>query len=732
MESAPLVLAFGFGNALMLGWMAAAAAPIVIHLWNRRRYREVRWAAMEYLLAALRKNSRRIRLEQWLVLAVRVLLIALLVMAVAQPYMEQMGLNFIAGQRTLKVLVIDGSFSMGYKPTDKNLFERAKQLAEQIVEESSQGDAFMLLVMASPPSVVVGTPAMEQHDFIEEIKSLKLPHGGGDLPATLVKIEELLHAAEWTGKARTQVFFLTDLGRASWAPELAGKRATGEYEERIARLAQGASLVVIDLGQEAAENLAVTGLAVNEPYTTIAGEVAIEAQVRNFGAQLQSHHLIEFLVDGHRVKESYVNVPAGGQAQATINYRFEAPGNHVVEARLGPDLLDIDNHRWLALDVKESLRVLCVDGKPAGGGMVGATDYLVLALNPQPDSTQPALVRPEVIAESALLDRDLTRYDCIFLCNVAQFTASEARVLHNYVQGGGGVVFFLGDQVLAERYNGQLGGDQQLRLLPARLNDLSAQSQVPYRFDPLDYRHPLVSIFKGREQAGLLTTPTYRYFRLTIPEGSAAKTALAFEGGDPAIVEEPIGRGRSILVATEGSLSSVDPATKNPWTTMPVWPSYVPIVQELLALAVRGQSSGHNSQVGQEIGERMPTTAARLPITLHTPDGPQELRPAVDAEGTRWSYGETFRSGIYRAELGPPIEREESFAVNVDTSESNLAKIDRMELPAGFTTEARTNLDVVGEIVNRHSGLHKSLLYGVLGLLLLETFLAWRFGHAKA
>ena len=174
------LFAFGFGNILMLGWLAAAAAPILIHLWNKRRYREVRWAAIEYLLAAMRQNSRRMRLEQWLLLAIRTLLVALVVIAVAQPFLDQLGLNFVPGERTLKVLVIDGSYSMAYKPTDKSQFERAKQLAAQIVEDSSQGDAFTLVLMASPPSVIVGSPAVEPHDFLEEIRNLKLVHAGAD------------------------------------------------------------------------------------------------------------------------------------------------------------------------------------------------------------------------------------------------------------------------------------------------------------------------------------------------------------------------------------------------------------------------------------------------------------------------------------------------------------------------------------------------------------------------
>ena len=96
------------------------------------------------------------------------------------------------------MLVIDGSYSMAYKPTDKSRFERAKQLAAQIVEESTQGDGFTLVLMASPPSVIVGTPAVEPRDFLEEIENLKLPHGGADLPATLAQVEQMLEIGRAT------------------------------------------------------------------------------------------------------------------------------------------------------------------------------------------------------------------------------------------------------------------------------------------------------------------------------------------------------------------------------------------------------------------------------------------------------------------------------------------------------------------------------------------------------
>ena len=402
MNLATPLVAFGFGNLLMLGWLAAAAAPILIHLWNKRKYREVPWAAIEYLLAAMRKNSRRMRLEQWSLLAVRTLIIVLLVLAVAQPFLEQAGFSFSPDGRTLKVLVVDGSFSMGYKPTDKSRFDRAKQWAAQIVDESSQGDAFALVLMASPPRVIVGSPAAEPEDFQDELENLALPHGGADLPATLTEVEKILNTAGDGGWSRADVYFLTDLGRNTWLPDLKDD-GQQKHAQRLAGLAQRASLIVVDLGQDGAENLAVTELTTSEPFATTAREVSFTAQVRNFGVQPRNQHLVEFHVDGRRVKETYIDVPAGEQASVAMAHRFDTPGDHVVELRLGPDLLDVDNHRWRSVGVKQQLRVLCVNGKPSSVPMSGATDYLALALNPEADQIgTTSVVQPEVILESAL------------------------------------------------------------------------------------------------------------------------------------------------------------------------------------------------------------------------------------------------------------------------------------------------------------------------------------------
>ena len=120
-----------------------------------------------------------------------------------------------------------------------------------------------------------------------------------------------------------------------------------------------------------------------------------------------------------------------------------------LEARLvrrrASTFLDVDNHCWLAVPVKDTLSALIVNGE----GALENTRYLYDALDPYRDGSGPLPVRVERVADGSLLEQDLRRFDVVFLSNVAEFTAAEGRLLADYSRGGGGLVFFLGDHVNA-------------------------------------------------------------------------------------------------------------------------------------------------------------------------------------------------------------------------------------------------------------------------------------------
>ena len=147
--------------------------------------------------------------------------------------------------------------------------------------------------------------------------------------------------------------------------------------------------------------------------------------------------------------------------------------------------------------------------------------------------------------ESQLSRRELTPYDAVVLCNMAQVTEPEVTALDDYLKQGGGVVVFGGDQVVAENYNRMLfaGGKG---ILPAEVGpsvgDASNRSEGGFAFNPLGYRHPIISDFDGIAHpviTGLTSVKTWQFHKLKLPRESLATVALRFENGDPAIIEVP-------------------------------------------------------------------------------------------------------------------------------------------------------------------------------------------------
>ena len=110
--------------------------------------------------------------------------------------------------------------------------------------------------------------------------------------------------------------------------------------------------------------------------------------------------------------------------------------------------------------------------------------------------------------------------------------------------------------------------------------------------------------------SGLTQARSWQYHKLVIPKGSKAEVALAFDTGDPAVVESHRHRGTVILVATSADTG---------WTTWPIHKSYPPVMQEIVLLASAGRLSQRNVRVGQPFDRSFPAAGASAPVTVITP-----------------------------------------------------------------------------------------------------------------
>ncbi len=728
--AARLIWGLGFANAPLLYGLAAASIPIVIHLLNRRKFRETSWAAMRFLLAAIRKNQRRIRIEQWLLLCVRTLVLLFLGLAMAKPFLESYG-AVLLGRRTHRVFVIDASMSMSYTSADKSRFEQAKELAARLLKESRGGDAASVILMGEPPRIVIGDPSPNLAEVRKEIEELTPTHGRADPRTALEAVERVLETSPIPQK---EIVFLSDLQAASWRPSEAG---SDELKRVVARLeARRPRIVFVDLGKAGGENRALTGLEIDAPVITSGMTAHVRATVRSYGTASSVPVRARLSDDGRLGPEETVDVPPGEAVPIVFSRQFSTPGEHLLEVAIDDDPLAVDNRRRLIVPVRDSLSVLLVDGHYRSEPYQAETDYLAQALEPSEEEPgRPRAIRVEVISESRLVNRDLTPYDAVGLCNVARFAAPEASALDQFLRQGGGVVVFGGDQVSAENYN-QVLHDQGRGLLPAALGPTvgdAAKKEAGFLMNPLGFRHPIVAEYQGESDSvtsGLTQALTWQYHRLILPKDSKATVALAFDDGDPAVIESKRHRGTVIMVATSADAG---------WTTWPIHKSYPPVMQQIFLRAAAGRLEQRNIRVGEPFDQSFPAAAVAAPVSVTTPAGKTVAAKLTAVGGLgQLHFEQTDLAGRYEARVGPPVGVVSSFAANPDPSESDPAKLDRAALSAVFGDLSLVYVTGSNELaldpgsVGRRGELHRPLLQGLLVLLLVESLLAWKFGRGPA
>ncbi len=276
---------------------AAISIPVVIHLLNRKRYRIVPWAAMRFLLAAQRKTSRKLRIEQLLLLAVRCLLLLLLLAAMCSvtPWAEAAWRWFApggvavaggGGARTKSSSSTD-RLAWASRPTASIASRRRRNAAKQIVKQSNGGDGFSVILLASPPRMIVpgpmtdgdpGLPSEDANKVLARLDGLRRTDGNADLAAALTTVEDLLEASP-PKYAEKEVYFFTNLQRTTWVARQAA--ALAGTVQKIQAHAKTAA--IIDVGQDGAENLAVEDLCADRSHRHDRPATLLQAVLHNFG-----------------------------------------------------------------------------------------------------------------------------------------------------------------------------------------------------------------------------------------------------------------------------------------------------------------------------------------------------------------------------------------------------------------------------------------------------------------
>lgn len=741
-----------FVNPWLIGGLSLAAAPIVIHLLNRRRFRVHHWAAMDFLFEAAVSNRRRLKFEDLILLLLRVIIIVLLVLAVARPLVTGVG----SWREDARVVILDDSFSMEVFTPTGAVFEAARQSAINQVQDAIGGAIPVSLHLGSQPEA--GTLAVDRTAAAAGLESGSAVLGDigelrvSDLSLRLDRSVDSL--AREANADRSPLFrrvvVVSDFRAVDWLDGNGGLaapiRAVFENLDN-ADLRDRFAFQFVDVGRSDVENAAVTDVRVTTPHVLSGVPARILVEVTNFSASTRS--LLEGTVSIgkaglaaftplYRIPLPLIeSIPPGESVSVEVDSTFEEAGQFLLHVELGHDSLPRDDESFAVVTVQDSIDVVVVDGDPRRDRFSSESGFLVAALAPRGELSTG--VRTTVVTRR-LSAADIEDADVVLILNRASIEASEWDLLQRRVRDGMGLGFFLGNLVDRDGYHPQRSAASRGPLFPATLGPTRESARAVIRIETPD--HPAFEAFRGVEGFSLGELHFDRYHAI---EPHAAATVLAVfadrHGTDtPAIVASSLGEGRIVIF---------NMSADRDWSDWPTDPSYIIALQEWVRHLAPHIADAENSLSGDTITWKV--TPGKI-YEVVTPSGERrQIESGRDGElPSRLSFADTGRAGFYRItardrprdEMGPGLPPGESptevtwHACRRARRESDLTPLgeDRLRaLLAASPIEFTVGQDVeVDAFMQRQEGELWRWLAGTAGsVLLLELTLAWWFGRRR-
>ncbi|MCL2645507.1 MAG: BatA domain-containing protein [Phycisphaerales bacterium] len=739
------ILAFGFlAPWLFAAGAAATSIPIIIHLLNKRKFRIIVWAAMEFLLAAQRRNARRLRFRRWLLLAVRCLALLVLAAAVGQMVLDNTAIGSLFGGQRAIIVILDDSYSMAYqRPGTASAFERSRKLLKDWLGKLSSSDKVML-IRASRGGVQAGNRATSDHAGLEsQIKAMEVSDAGTDLAAALDQAAETLKEMERTVPTR-DVMLLTDFSNSSIQDPPKGieqtQRARNLEGERLKKAvetvkAHATQFRVFDLGTDDQMNIAVTDLRTERPVV-IAGQPSIfNVTVMNAKQDSEIDVPLTIFLDGVAVQtEKLPKLEVGSPRTVPVKVIVPTPGRHLIEARIPDemDFLPIDNVRHLMIDARREIPILLVEGDPGDGGRTswGSTSYVRTAL---PSAAQLGVFSRKTITDLELPTVPLEPFSVVILTDSpAPRSAALRENLRKYVDKGGVLMIFPGANTNVREMNDLLG-DAGIQLLPATLGQ-PMDMGTGVGFDIAGSNHPVIDKlkrhFEGGEDPGFKSVQTMRYLKLGVPLDGSAEVILNYANGgrggetknDAAVVMRRVEKGKVVLFASSADTS---------WNTWGGKPSFLPFMVELVYHTISADGGGLTLSVGDQIN---------LPGEVENPGawtGPRGIRFSVNSALDQDGRPRLTSMGLPAAGVYGP-EGRAVVAVNPDAEEVDIRHVSAAQMAGAMGIQSD---EIVTPLAPGSAGgsawlvaadskntggseLARNLLLAAFALFLVETLLA--------
>jgi len=516
-----------FLNPAILIGLLAASIPIILHFLNLRKLKKVEFSTLIFLKELQKTKIRKIKLKQWLLLLLRVLIIVLLVIAFSRPAVKT-GISGSSAAKTTAVFIIDNTFSMSIVGNDGSYLNKTKKIASELLTNFLSGDEIAIVPLVTENNYTV--KAKSDFNVVKkEIESIQISGVRKTLNNALINSGKVLYESKNFNK---EVYLLTDLQSGSFFNR--------ETElSNLSGLFQNTRFFIVDLQKKSAVNLGVDSIRLNTQIFEKNKSLNFQAAVKNYSNTNYNSTVVSLFINNKRSAQQSITLNSSESKHIFFETTLSDTGLVNASVELEDDDISYDNKRFTSFYVPDKIKLLLLYNS------YDDVKFIRMVLNSQ---TMNSLQLTEA-NNSQLPSQPLQQYDAVVLIGPPNENGFDQ--LKNYCKGGGGVLFFPGS-------NSDLNLIRNFFRfmeipLPENFVGKKNSEDSPVQFDKVDFNHPLfANLFEDKSKAKIESPDIYYYMKVN--PGVGGKNIISMFDKSSLLSEYKSGSGKII---TEEQMSKL-------------------------------------------------------------------------------------------------------------------------------------------------------------------------------
>ncbi|MEM9888030.1 MAG: BatA domain-containing protein [Bacteroidota bacterium] len=610
--------------------LLALAIPIIIHLFHFRRFKKVYFTNVRFLKEVKEETSARSKLRNLLVLLMRLLALAFLVFAFAQPFLPQ-DTAVKQGQKAVSVYV-DNSFSMEALSEDVPLLEKAKQRARAIVSAYAEEDRFQILTNSFEGR---RQRLLSKEDALTMIDEIAIRPAVRDLGNVLNRQQQVLESSNLENQVAYQI---SDFQRNI-------SDGLSEWRDTSVEV----NLIPLQSVQE--NNISIDSAWFESPVQVLNQTNPLIVKVRNLGNEAAENIRLSINYGGQNKPIGTLTIPAGESIIDTAQITILKTGWQEAELLITDYPIQFDDRYFFAFKVAEQVEMLAInDNTP--------NRYLSAAF------ANSSYIKVDNQSSQALDYSSFDDYQLIVLNDLTSISSGLSFELNQYVSNGGNVMLFPAATANTGTYNNFLNS------FPA--NELRAYEQQIRAVGSINTDEFIFNDVFENNNSNLKLPVSQANYRLSDFGSRKQENLLTYRDGNAYLVKYQVGKGNLYLCAAPLN-EQVNDLVRN-------GEIFVPMIFKMAL------SSGETPQIAYKIGQDEVLEADhRISQTeqvykLNGPSG--EFIPEQRVVRSKVVLGvnnQVQEAGFYNLYLDPK-EILHQYAFNYDRKESNLSYYNETDL----------------------------------------------------